>query len=120
MGFLRSAAKLLATGPAPVAFAKKRKAKDDDDDEDQEMEEIDDEPTPTRGTVLITLRNVVPYTEWYVAEFVLIIDLTDAGMCPSSPKIRRRPPDESRSTHNTFCCGRSSFIEISGMDTSTG
>jgi len=119
LGFLRSAAKLLAPGPVPEAFAKKRKAKEDDDDE--EIEEFDDdEPTPSRGTVMITLRNVVPYTEWYAVEFSLTMGLTDLGMCPSSPKIHHRPPDEIRLTQDTFHCGHSSLIEIYGKATSTG
>jgi 25S rRNA (uracil2634-N3)-methyltransferase len=83
LGFLRSAANLLALGPVPSSTsAKKKKKPNEDDDED----DIVDEGAPpdfqeenglitlnktvqTRGTILITLRNVPPYTLWYVYRF---------------------------------------------------
>jgi 25S rRNA (uracil2634-N3)-methyltransferase len=79
LGFLRSAANLLTLGPVPsFSFAKKKKKTDDDDEEDigdeglpAELQEetgfiIPHETVQTRGTVLITLRNVQPYTLWCV------------------------------------------------------
>ena len=81
LGFLRSAANMLTVGAAPslTSGKKKRRTKDDEDeDEDmaapadetaQDSEEyeffVPDQSIPTRGTVLITLRNVLPYTQWY-------------------------------------------------------
>lgn len=81
LGFLRSAAKMLTLGAAPsLTSGKKKRTEDDeeeDDDEDmaapadetaQDSEEfrffLPDQSIPTRGTVLITLRNVLPYTQW--------------------------------------------------------
>ncbi|OCH88746.1 hypothetical protein OBBRIDRAFT_64695 [Obba rivulosa] len=69
LGFLRSAANVLATGPMPSIHTS-RKRKRDPDDEDEDMDGASDDDTPatssvkSRGTVLITLRNVPPYTFW--------------------------------------------------------
>ena len=83
LGFLRSAAKMLTVGAAPsLRSGKKKKRTEDNEDEDegedmaapadetaQDSEEfaffVPDQSIPTRGTVLITLRNVLPYTQWY-------------------------------------------------------
>lgn len=82
LGFLRSAAKILQLGPVPsFSNAKKKKKSSEDDDEEEDVtmpdtlqndEDADEtyqfftpsETIQTRGTVLITLRNVVPYTQW--------------------------------------------------------
>lgn len=82
LGFLRSAANLLTVGPVPSFTSPKRKKKalDDDDDDDDDIAdegvpaELQEEngfitpretvPGQTRGTILITLRNVAPYTLW--------------------------------------------------------
>lgn len=78
LGFLRSSADFLTTGPAPSYTASKKKRRPDDDDDgeddvvveknanltDDEESSLTDEATGTRGTILITLRNVVPYTLW--------------------------------------------------------
>jgi 25S rRNA (uracil2634-N3)-methyltransferase len=71
LNFLSSASKILAEGPIPSAFGKKkRKKKGEDDDESEpevsgeEDEDMVEEGPKPRGTVLITLRNVVPYTQW--------------------------------------------------------
>jgi 25S rRNA (uracil2634-N3)-methyltransferase len=69
LGFLRSIADFLVRGPAPLVHSAKRKQKSTND---EEMEDTDEEGTatyeaePCRGTVLLTLRNVPPYTTWYV------------------------------------------------------
>lgn len=97
LGFLRSAAKLLALGPVPSfsVSKKKKKLSEDNDEEEEEMyspEEtthaegdgeyeffVPDDTVPSRGTILITLRNVSPYTLWFVrhcllaAAFILIL-----------------------------------------------
>jgi 25S rRNA (uracil2634-N3)-methyltransferase len=74
---------MLQLGPEPIVPpSKKKQRKEDDDDDDiihhdgfaaaidlddtEEQLEFLSQPNDvrTRGTVLITLRNVVPYTEW--------------------------------------------------------
>ncbi|RXW23066.1 hypothetical protein EST38_g2791 [Candolleomyces aberdarensis] len=72
LGFLSSASRFLVPGPVPVAFQSRRRKRSDDDeesgDDDGENEDgdaMDQSSTPSaRGTVLITLRNVAPYTQW--------------------------------------------------------
>jgi 25S rRNA (uracil2634-N3)-methyltransferase len=76
LDFLRSAANVLKRGHVPTfsTSRKKKKSDDDDDTEDEEKEittggtgledSVDDESITTRGTILVTLRNVVPYTQW--------------------------------------------------------
>ncbi|KAF8346854.1 hypothetical protein F5887DRAFT_1060931 [Amanita rubescens] len=78
LAFLRSAAGVLATGPIPIIFKPRKKKKvDDDGDEDedndgvqQELEGEDESSSntieKTRGSILITLRNVPPYSLWDV------------------------------------------------------
>lgn len=82
LGFLRSAPSVLKRGPVPQLTAAKKKAKkgdDDDEEEDEGDKDVDAENEQqeqgvlpvnprdgTRGTVLITLRNVIPYTLWFV------------------------------------------------------
>ncbi|KIK02117.1 hypothetical protein K443DRAFT_677882 [Laccaria amethystina LaAM-08-1] len=98
LGFLRSAAKMLTLGAAPsLASGKKKKRTEDDEEEDedegmaapadetaQDSEEfaffVPDQSIPTRGTVLITLRNVLPYTQWDV------------------PRLAKNPPPPTGST----------------------
>lgn len=70
LGFLRSAAPFLATGPVPVIH-KARKRKRDPDDDGSEDERVEDDGADSvdtsrkgRGTILLTLRNVPPYTLW--------------------------------------------------------
>jgi 25S rRNA (uracil2634-N3)-methyltransferase len=69
LGFLRSAQHVLESGDIP-SFTSSKADKSANDDEDQPMpsQEIIDEfqLRTLRGTVLITLRNVSPYTLWYV------------------------------------------------------
>jgi len=70
LDFLRSAANVLKRGRVP-SFCNSRKKKELEDDDSEEKETRNDledsgvdESITTRGTVLITLRNVVPYTQW--------------------------------------------------------
>ena len=71
LGFLRSAAKFLKKGSVPsITGKKRRKATEDDDDDDIQSDMEDEKVTASsRGTVLITLRNVPPYTSWYTYSF---------------------------------------------------
>ena len=77
LGFLRSIKPFLATGSIPqFNTTRKRKLNIDDDDEEDGMTEGLDHGSGNgnggerrRGTILITLRNVAPYTQWYVYQF---------------------------------------------------
>lgn len=66
--FLRSAAPFLTSGPIPVIQkpCRKKIGSDEEDSGDDEKMNVPDQDTPrkSRGTILITLRNVVPYTLW--------------------------------------------------------
>lgn len=72
LDFLRSAAPFLATGPVPVIMKPRKRKADPDEDEDHAPGDAEDsiaeEPdVPTlgsRGSILVTLRNVPPYTLW--------------------------------------------------------
>ena len=70
LGFLRSAATLLVPGPIPVfhkARKRKRNPEDGSDDDEADLEDVSQDintARPARGTVLVTLRNVPPYTLW--------------------------------------------------------
>ena len=76
LDFLRSAANVLKRGHVPSFCTSNEKKKSDvnNDSEDEGKEtatgstdledSVVDESITTRGTVLITLRNVVPYTQW--------------------------------------------------------
>ncbi|CCM03661.1 uncharacterized protein FIBRA_05805 [Fibroporia radiculosa] len=85
--FLRSAANLLVTGPVPaIHYSRKGKQKADaendeldgnDPGEDMLADELIDESTKVRGSILITLRNVAPYTLW---------DLPNLAKKPPPPK----------------------------------
>lgn len=78
LGFLLSASKVLSQGDVPSFSVSKKETKHEDDDDPEEtkpqvtegnlVEEneflMPYEFVRTRGTVLITLRNVPPYTLW--------------------------------------------------------
>jgi len=68
LGFLRSAAKFLVRGPMPQLEASRKRKRPSEDDDDQWTDDENDEVVGAgeraRGTILITLRNVPPYTEW--------------------------------------------------------
>lgn len=70
LGFLRSAAQLLRKGPVPSVGATKRHrgaASDDEDGPGEGAARLDAAgPVSSRGSILITLRNVPPYTLWQV------------------------------------------------------
>ncbi|KAJ7024380.1 hypothetical protein C8F04DRAFT_1401171 [Mycena alexandri] len=93
LGFLRSAAGFLVHGPVPEIFKpKKRKVPDDDEVEEEDMNDnldLEDEniiqPVACRGTVLVTLRNVVPYTQWDVPRLAKNPPPPTSGSTPQSP-----------------------------------
>jgi len=84
LGFLRSAARFLVRGPMPQLqpSGKGKHSPNDDEDEysDEDHNEVVGISGRARGTVLITLRNVPPYTEWDV------------------PKLAKNPPPAHSST----------------------
>ncbi|KAG5721890.1 UPF0617 protein [Termitomyces sp. T112] len=104
LGFLRSAAKILSVGPVPSFTTPRKRKKNDDDDNDDECEAEDEsmhaeteeeehfkfitpkEAVKTRGTVLITLRNVVPYTLWDVPRLAKKPPLPTTGSTPPNPR----------------------------------
>lgn len=69
LGFLRSAARFLVHGLVPQ-LQPSRKRKHPSDDDDDEWDRDDNQAVEVggrgraRGTILVTLRNVPPYTEW--------------------------------------------------------
>lgn len=110
LGFLRSTANMLVTGPIPmVTKSRKRKqGKDDEDNDDDDLQNYDSEihgyeddsgrgDVTSRGTILITLRNVPPYTLWWViattaagGRYLLAIPFV-SGICRNWPKTPHRP-----------------------------
>ncbi|KAJ7597287.1 hypothetical protein C8J56DRAFT_772696 [Mycena floridula] len=92
LGFLGSAAAVLQVGSIPVQQSRSKSGNTSDDD----GEDITTDAGPsslqhTRGTVLITLRNVVPYTLWDI------------------PKLAKNPPPPtgSHSPNPTYVVLRS-------------
>jgi len=97
LGFLCSSAPFLAVGPIPsfsTTRKKKQKSEDDDDVLDDADEDDDDDGfgqlprninTGKRGTLLVTLRNVVPYTKWDVPR------LAKKPPAPTSASIKPNP-----------------------------
>ena len=68
LGFLRSVAGFLVRGPPPtlVSLKKKGKAREEEDDTDSDSDqeiEASGQAGPSRGSVVITLRNVPPYAD---------------------------------------------------------
>ncbi|KAJ6601443.1 hypothetical protein DFH09DRAFT_1257922 [Mycena vulgaris] len=97
LGFLRAAEGALAPGPVPefnVSKKPKRPA-DDDDDEDDNVDVDEDAnledtnfilPVSFRGTVLITLRNVAPYTQWDVPRLAKHPPPPASASAPQNPR----------------------------------
>ncbi|KIK63103.1 hypothetical protein GYMLUDRAFT_41416 [Collybiopsis luxurians FD-317 M1] len=96
LGFLRSTENFLKKGSIPNYNAKRRRrVSDDDEDEKQnghedEMDDIDasaeSRTASDRGTVLITLRNVPPYTLWDVPRLAKNPPLPTQGSAPPNPR----------------------------------
>ncbi|KAF9270839.1 hypothetical protein L218DRAFT_952906 [Marasmius fiardii PR-910] len=102
LNFLRSAAKVLKGGPVPEitpSTGKKRKRKDDDEEDEDEDEDGEDltksqlTSVGSRGTVLITLRNVPPYTLW---------DVPKLAKNPPPPKQVSTPPNPKYTLLRSF------------------
>ncbi|KAI9513128.1 hypothetical protein F5148DRAFT_1273351 [Russula earlei] len=89
LGFLRSAAKFLVRGPVPQLQSSRKRKRLSDDDGDELTDEGDNQIVGVsgrrrRGTVLITLRNVPPYTEW---------DVPKLAKNPPPPRSSVEPPN---------------------------
>jgi 25S rRNA (uracil2634-N3)-methyltransferase len=100
LGFLRSAAKYLVRGPAPeLQSSRKRNRPSSDDDEWTDGDNDQEIDGRARGTVLITLRNVPPYTEWSVCVplLPLVASLT-SRLRRDVPKLAKSPPPPPRSS----------------------
>lgn len=102
LGFLHSVAPFLAAGPIPIIQKpRKKKGSDEEDsgDDDDKNGALDNDASrKARGTVLITLRNVVPYTLWYGSPVLSLLGDSLINCCilqhlsgtyPSSQKRRR-------------------------------
>lgn len=103
---------MLALGPVPSYVTAKKKKKTDEDDEDtadeEEPEDTMDNPdeeeehaffvapeetVQTRGTILITLRNVPPYTLWYYCPLGQLRLFTEATIdYRDVPRLAKKPP----------------------------
>ncbi|KAF7347507.1 25S rRNA (Uridine-N(3))-methyltransferase [Mycena venus] len=96
LGFLRSAAGFLVNGPVPEIFSPRKRKRPDDEDEAEEDEDMGDntnvddddivKPVACRGTILITLRNVVPYTQWDVPRLAKNPPPPTTGSTPPNPQ----------------------------------
>ena len=100
LGFLRSSAPFLAVGPIPPVTARSKRKQQSEDDND--ADEVDDDGlgqlpinsnTGKRGTLLITLRNVVPYTKWcafYYCHWLFPLNIGFLQGCPTTGKETSR------------------------------
>ncbi|KAG2350950.1 hypothetical protein BDR05DRAFT_54645 [Suillus weaverae] len=100
LGFLHSVVDCLAEGTIPtpnLSRKPKRPADDDDDDNVNDDEDIDTSSPSTaqgaRGTVLITLRNVPPYTNW---------DVPRLAKTPPKPASLGTPPNPNYKLLRSF------------------
>jgi 25S rRNA (uracil2634-N3)-methyltransferase len=101
LGFLRSAARYLVRGPTPQLQPSRKRNRHSSDDDDECTDGDNDQAIDgrARGTILITLRNVPPYTEWSVCVSLLplVISLT-SRLRRDVPKLAKRPPPPPRSS----------------------
>jgi len=87
LGFLRSSAPFLVVGSIPSVSTCKEPRHRDEDNEDgvDQLHNNENTGTNKRGTVLLTLRNVVPYTQWDVPR------LAKKPPAPTSENIKPNP-----------------------------
>ncbi|KAF5352843.1 hypothetical protein D9756_006104 [Leucocoprinus leucothites] len=91
LDFLRSASRFLNNGPVPsVHKHKKRIRTEEEEEEDVDINDADGSSTSanpsiaTRGTILLTLRHVPPYTLW---------DVPRLAKKPPQPTSASKPPN---------------------------
>jgi hypothetical protein len=106
---------------------RKRKHDSDDEGEDDDGDSklIDDTSAPSgsdgvRGTVLITLRNVPPYTDWYASLLLtscFIFITYYPGIFHDSRKVRRLQRTKVKSLdQHMYSYARLRFIAATGRD----
>ncbi|KAI0323058.1 hypothetical protein OF83DRAFT_1090509 [Amylostereum chailletii] len=105
LGFLRSAENFLVQGPVPQVIPRRKRKHNPDDDEDEATRQTDDENETdeaigARGTVLITLRNVAPYTEW---------DVPRLAKLPPPPQSVGEKPNPHYTLLRSFAFHRSAW-----------
>lgn len=102
--FLRSVAGFLSDGPIPLVAPKRRKKDTGSEDEREEDSPTDVEEAAAsvspRGSVLVMLRNVPPYTLW---------DLPQLAKNPPPPKSSGTPPNPRYIQLRSFAVSRSSW-----------
>jgi len=100
LGFLRSAAKFLTAGSVPSMQAKRQKMSSNDEDEEADASDHDlsDIAAVSRGSILVTLRNVPPYTLW---------DLPQLAKKPPPPKSASTPENPRYIQLRSFVFSRS-------------
>ncbi|KAH8991974.1 hypothetical protein EDB92DRAFT_1859242 [Lactarius akahatsu] len=100
LGFLRSAAKFLVSGPVPQSQPSRKRKRSSDDDDDDDSGQTAETAGHARGTILITLRNVSPYTEW---------DVPKLAKSPPPPRSSIDPPNPRYILLRSFVFNRSDW-----------
>lgn len=93
LDFLRSAPNVLAEGPLPTGPTKKKRLNDGDEEEDDDdwPADADDDTVndkSPRGTILVTLRNVPPYTLWDVPKLAKSPPPPQTAGIPRNPQYK--------------------------------
>jgi 25S rRNA (uracil2634-N3)-methyltransferase len=102
--FLRSAARFLVRGPVPQLQPSRKRKRPSDDDDDECADRDDNQAVEVgghgraRGTILVTLRNVPPYTEWSAYRCSLQWLSADIFWRRDVPKLAKNPPPPRSST----------------------
>ncbi|OSD06186.1 hypothetical protein PYCCODRAFT_1431997 [Trametes coccinea BRFM310] len=105
LGFLRSAAPFLVLGAVPTVHkARKRKRNPEEDDSEDDAADGPSRdtgpPRKTRGTILVTLRNVPPYTLW---------DLPKLAKNPPPPALTGQEPNPKYTLIRSFVFHRQAW-----------
>jgi len=100
LGFLRSVSGFLVRGPPPTfgSLKKKRKAREEEDDTDVDSDKEagpSGQTGPSRGTAIITLRNVPPYSDCKG-----FLPHRKASLTASDPRGHLSPSEETSSSHS--------------------
>lgn len=111
LGFFRSAAPFLSKGSIPAIHGKRR-AKPDDDDASSDVESDREQSSLAqhrgqRGTILVTLRNTPPYTDW-CGYFQTLVICNLIGYHRNMPRLAKSPPTPHQ--ENPRYCVLRSFI----------
>jgi hypothetical protein len=100
LGFLRSAARYLVRGPAPQLQPSRKRNRPSSDDEWTDGDNDQTIDGRARGTILITLRNVPPYTEWSACRAAT----ASGGLANITfAQERAKTSEESTSSTSLFC-----------------